>query len=94
MTEERRKEYALMRYGIIAPAVCHLIPEGGHSLRRPRTRSIPIQTEKLSVMRLKPWKGGVTSTKKMDLTHCSDSHGRTRESLEKLMRTFTSRSGI
>ena len=28
MTEERRKEYALMRYGIIAPAVCHLIPEG------------------------------------------------------------------
>ena len=28
MTEEKRKEYALMRYGIIAPAVCHMIPEG------------------------------------------------------------------
>ncbi len=28
MTEEKRKEYALMRYGIIAPAVCNMIPEG------------------------------------------------------------------
>ena len=28
MTEEMRKEYALMRYGIIAPVVCHMIPEG------------------------------------------------------------------
>ena len=28
MTEEKRKEYALMRYGIIAPVVCHMIPEG------------------------------------------------------------------
>ena len=28
MTEEMRKEYALMRYGIIAPVVCHMLPEG------------------------------------------------------------------
>ena len=28
MTEEMRKSYALMRYGIIAPVVCHMIPEG------------------------------------------------------------------
>lgn len=28
MTEEMRKELALMRYGIIAPVVCNLIPEG------------------------------------------------------------------
>ena len=28
MTEEMRKEYALMRYGIIAPVVCHMIPKG------------------------------------------------------------------
>lgn len=28
MTEEERKDYALLRYGIIAPAVCHMLPEG------------------------------------------------------------------
>ncbi len=28
MTEDMRKELALMRYAIIAPAVCHMIPEG------------------------------------------------------------------
>jgi transposase InsO family protein len=28
MTDEMRKSYALMRYGIIAPVVCHMIPEG------------------------------------------------------------------
>ncbi len=28
MTEEARKDYALLRYGIIAPAVCHMLPEG------------------------------------------------------------------
>ena len=28
MTEEERKDLALLRYGIIAPAVCHMLPEG------------------------------------------------------------------
>ncbi len=28
MTEEKRKDYALMRYGIIAPVVCNMLPEG------------------------------------------------------------------
>ena len=28
MTEEKRKAYALMRYGIIAPVICHTLPEG------------------------------------------------------------------
>ena len=28
MTEENRREYALLRYGIIAPAVCNMLPEG------------------------------------------------------------------
>lgn len=28
MTDEKRQEYALMRYGIIAPAVNHTLPEG------------------------------------------------------------------
>ncbi len=28
MTEEKRKELALLRYGIIAPAVCRALPEG------------------------------------------------------------------
>ena len=28
MTEEMRKDYALLRYGIIAPAVCGMLPEG------------------------------------------------------------------
>lgn len=28
MTEEIRQQFALMRYGIIAPAICHTLPEG------------------------------------------------------------------
>ena len=28
MTEEYRKDYALLKYGIIAPAVCNMLPEG------------------------------------------------------------------
>lgn len=28
MSEEMRQQFALMRYGIIAPAICHTIPEG------------------------------------------------------------------
>ena len=28
MTEDKRQQFALMRYGIIAPAVCHTLPEG------------------------------------------------------------------
>ena len=28
MTEEMRKSYALFRYGIIAPVVCHMLPSG------------------------------------------------------------------
>ena len=28
MTEEKRKELALLRYGIIAPAVCNMLPQG------------------------------------------------------------------
>ena len=28
MDEEKKKAYALMRYGIIAPAICHTLPEG------------------------------------------------------------------
>lgn len=65
MTDEKRQEYALMRYGIIAPAATMPFRMESHfsvTGRKPRERNISILTAGSDDLPPRPFSAGIIST--------------------------------